>query len=187
VVDSETKWYLAKFLQDNSIDISPLKSISEDAYNFAKAAKKTVRANEVESQYNYRKITFTGIEGPQFGQDTLFFTISPVPNSQITQMIIEAVDGWSNFEIVEAGLASSKNTDINNTSVNYTQIGKATKNGNKFTINISGVDPNNASAGYIKVKGGKLGGSFGSYAEGFGVKAIKIKGKNDGGFGVPGF
>ena len=187
VVDSETKWYLAKFLQDNSIDISPLKSISEDAYNFAKAAKKTVRANEVESQYNYRKITFTGIEGPQFGQDTLFFTISPVPNSQITQMIIEAVDGWSNFEIVEAGLASSKNTDINNTSVNYTQIGKATKNGNKFTINISGVDPNNASAGYIKVKGGKLGGSFGSYAEGFGVKAIKIKGKNDGGFGVPGY
>lgn len=186
VVDSETKWYLAKFLQDNSIDISPLRSISEDAYNFARAAKATVRANQIEGQKDYRKITFTGIEGPQFGQDTLFFTISPVPNSQITKMVIDAVNGWDNFEIVEAGLASTKNTDINNTSVNYTQIGKATKNGNKFEINISGVSPSNAAAGYIRVKGGKLGGAYGSYAEGFGIKGIKIKGKNDGGFGPPG-
>jgi len=53
--------------------------------------------------------------------------------------------------------------------------------GNKFEINLSGVDASKVRAGYIQIKANKLGGKYGSLAEGYGISQIKLKGKDDGG------
>ena len=184
IVDSETKWLMARFWKDakenhrgsydQSVNLAP-PQVNDRVRNFIIAAANTVTADKINIKDNYRKITFTGTVGPSEGIDYIYFSI-PTNLETVNRIVIEGVDGWTNFKITEYGLSSSGGNDRGSYRKNNTTLNVS---GGKVAIDINGPGSENRF-GYIKVVGGSLGSKYGSRAEGFGIKRIKAEGITNG-------
>lgn len=185
IVDSETKWYMAKFwklvkatrpdIWRASTETSVPSQVTPAVINWIKAAANTASASEIGSK-TYRKTTFTGTVGPGIGTDVLFFKL-PQFDQAINGIEITADDGdWGNYSIVYCGLRNGYSTDI----FSYTQVAtNVAKSNGKFTITIPEFNNQTYTHGFIFVEGRTLNaGKFG-YAEGFGIKDIQVKGKSN--------
>lgn len=183
IVDSETKWLMARFWKnakenhrpsyDQSVNAAPAQ-VNDRVRNFILAAASTVTADKINIKDNYRKITFTGTTGPSEGVDYIYFSI-PTHLETVNRIVIEGVDGWTNFKVAEYGLSASGGNNRSSYRVTNTTLNIS---GSKIAIDINGPGSQNRF-GYIKLVGGSLGSKYGR-AEGFGIKRIKAEGISNG-------
>jgi len=184
IVDSETKWYFAKFwkkvkrerkdIWDASTKTSVPSEVTAKVLAYINAAVNTVEAFEIESQKSYRKMTFSGTVGPGVGEDVIFFKI-PSFTTQIKSIEIRGETGdWGNFEITAAGLKKGFSNNI----FQYTQMSNyLTKNSNTYTIDFPDFNNGMYDYGYIFVRGNRLNPSKYGQAEGFGINRIRVYAK----------
>lgn len=176
-VDSETKWYLAKFWKnevnfDNWIIWARDVAKVPEVIKYMQAARSTVEASEI-GNATYRKITFTGFGGPSEAKDIIFFEI-PISKLKIVNSIfIEADENplWRNFYIDAYGWSSSYTTDIFQTNI---QNISAYALNNNIEIQMGGMPAADCRYMWILVTG-KSVAYYGS-GEGFGIKAIEAYG-----------
>ena len=97
-VDSETKWYLAKFwLGIKSSDNEKFQAwknfASEDIRKYIIAVENMGTTSSINSDRSYKKISFSGTVGPSVASDVIFFEI-PAGILKINNIIITADSKW---------------------------------------------------------------------------------------------
>jgi peptidoglycan hydrolase-like protein with peptidoglycan-binding domain len=176
-VDSETKSYMAMFWKN-------LKQYYPGLYDQKKTAAPSgtlVYIQKIEtiglaSDINtkiYKKLTFSGISGPNEGKDIISFEI-PSDFKTINTIEITADDSpaWQNFSI-ESYIYGSVDDLFKGT---YVSANKTPSSG-KITINLAGLDATNVKYFWLSIVGKSIAG-FGT-AEGFSIKSIKVTGKKE--------
>ena len=114
-VDSETKWYLAKFwlnMKSNENDrFNSWKDYASDEIKKYIVAVENMRlapsvGTVQDAQFtgveSYKKITFTGFEGPSTGVDVIYFEVRD-EIAKINKIIIKADQSasWRNFKVTQ--------------------------------------------------------------------------------------
>jgi len=180
-VDSETKWYMAKYwgimkstLKSNG-GWDQVKSMVSSAgvQDFWDAARGTVQAYSLAANdARYRKLSFTGTRGPTETADFLVFEVPPATQTlesyMINKIIITPDSEWNNFTVSHIGYASSRAGA--EAYQNSQEVYKDARNG---TIEINlGQSHSNARYIWFKVAGRSLPSRYG-YAEGFGIRKIR--------------
>jgi len=173
-VDSETKWYLAKFwkkVYDERRDIWNA-SMPFEGNRYITAAKDAVVAAEIGSK-TYKKTTFSGAVGPKNARDVIFFEL-PSSLAGVQKIIIEADTSWSAFEVTRYGRTTdqSKAHQLKNAQ----NSGATIDSSGNIEINLGTVYPNEDNGRYmwIELNGFKIANH--GNAEGFAIKSIKAKG-----------
>ena len=182
-VDSETKWYMAKYWEEMKPTLKSnggwdqVNSMVSSAgvQDFWNAARGTVQAFSLAANdANYRKLSFTGTSGPTETSDYLVMTVPDAGisfDSYVLDKIIITPDSeWNNFTIAEAGYSSSRSG--------------AEAYQNAFPVNINAGNGNieivlsqdHAAAKHIwfRVVGRSLPSRYGR-AEGFGIRKIRAQ------------
>lgn len=188
IVDSETKWLMARFWKRvfnerrdiwNSA-VTYFSAFKGNGYMFA--AKDAVTANQIGSG-TYKKVTFTGTVGPGEAVDYIFFELPEI--EKINKITIKTDPVWNDVIITEWGFASAFYDG--NTSKYRRTTGQ-----NKRPVSVSGVTnhieinlPNlsrnlQARYGYVKVTGKKIPSKYGTRVEGFGISSITASGYKPG-------
>lgn len=202
IVDSETKWFFAKFwrkVKSTNLDLynkslTYISGVNGKVYEYIVAAANTATLEDwdgnsgVNPKKSYRKITQSGSSrGADCGEDYIFFQIPDFQGysdqpGYFNKIVIEADNdaAWRNFELIEYGLAASLSTgDFKNPS-KYTissSLIPVDADGN-IVINLAKTNSGTVVNGFVKIRGKSLGGSYGTLAEGFGIKRIYIQGVN---------
>lgn len=189
-VDSETKWFLAlvwlviKAFQGQNVLNDWKNFASPEIRKYIEKVENMSLAPDVNSGKPYRKITFTGTDGPKFGADVLFMQVpSSVINVTGITIIPDQQDPrWRNFKVTAVGWNPSFSTNV----FNYANGGKIEAlNLNGLSGNIN-IPINNLEAAacryiFISIEGLSLSNPPFGRGEGFGISGIKINGTVDGG------
>jgi len=178
-VDSETKWYLAKFWLDMKFGNNQLFEnwkayASEDIKKYIVAAENMGLASLINSNKIYKKTTFSGFTGPNEGADIIWFKV-PDDFVKVEKIIISpdnSVNGWRNFYLESYGYSSSETTDIFQTTF-FTGLNLSAATSD-IEINLSNIPTTTAKYFWVRLVGGSIA-NFGS-AEGFSISSIKAVG-----------
>lgn len=181
-VDSETKSYMAfawkNLKKTNPTKYSTLRSAAANNSNTASIVKYIDSADAAGTVADintkvYKKLTFSGFSGPGQGEDILYFKI-PDSIERVNKIIIEADASsvWRNWSVGTIGYSSTYNSNI--FAYNVLAVNKSAATGT-IEISLNGISGSSARHLWIHVIASSLQG-FG-YAEGFGIKSIKVFGK----------
>lgn len=181
-VDSETKWYMAKYWREMknalvaSFQWDQVKAWVREAgvQDFWDAARGTVQAYSLAANdATYKKLSFTGTSGPTQTSDYL---VMEVPDAGVdsfesylvNKIIITPDSEWNNFFIAEAGYSSSRSGA--EAYQNAFDVNISARNGNIEIV----LEQSHSSAKYIwfRIVGESLPDRYGR-AEGFGISKIR--------------
>lgn len=190
IVDSETKALISKrLLELASQDPERYNRWKDQAriYGVLRFWNASVDAGNIESLGSgavYKKISFTGFEGPSTITDVIYFEI-PASCHYVTRLKIDfgywknvkvVTYGWSNIDSSEAAPLTSQQrlNRYNQRLVNLTPDSAGV-----VTINTSMLN-SDCKYMYIKVRSNSklntLNAIFGPYAEGYSLQSIKVDG-----------
>lgn len=181
-VDSETKWYLALYWL--TLKASNLKLFNDWKEFASPDIKKYIQKVEdmgvtgtIGSGKVYRKITFTGFQGPKLGEDVLFFE---TPASLLTvdkiTIIPDSDSRWRNYKAISVGWSKSFITDIfKSDSAQALDLSAKTSN---IDIPMNGRKGADVKYLWVALRGEPVPG-FG-YGEGFGISSIQLTGLTQG-------
>lgn len=177
-VDSETKWYLAKFWL-NMRDSDPLlfegwrDYASEDIRKYIIAVENMGTTSSINSDRSYKKLSFSGVTGPSVASDVIFFEI-PDGMLKVDNIIITADEDpkWRQFKVAAIGWSSTYQTDI----FKFGGIELLDLSAESGTIDIpmNGRYLEEAKYIFVNIIGNKIPG-FGQ-AEGFSIARIDAQG-----------
>ena len=182
-VDSETKWYLAKFWKKvykerrdiYDVSLTYISGIDGKVYEYIEAARKCALASDINNA-TYKKTTFSGVINPKEARDVLFFKL-PTNLTVITELQFNVDTSWSNCKIV--GYGRARGTDSVESMPNRTDTNLTVKNG-VVRIKLGGIRPGSDLGQYmwIEVYGESIknGSIDNGYAEGFAVKRVRCSG-----------
>lgn len=177
-VDSETKWYLAKFWlnmksNDNNLFQAWKQYASEDIRKYIVAVENMGTSSSINSGKSYKKLTFSGTVGPSTASDFIFFEI-PDDISTINNIIITADSDpkWRQFKVALIGWSSTYQTDI--FKLGGIELLDLSAQSGTVTIPMNGRSRSDAKYMCINVVGQKIPG-FGQ-AEGFSIARIDVEG-----------
>jgi len=181
-VDSETKSYFAKSVwQEKSVqEYSDFISFANATGNSAAtkymdAARNAVSANNINVS-EYKKISFTGFEGPGEVRDIIFFSLAEDSLDFISSIEIEFGE-WQNVVVESYGYSGNYSADIFQYQFNL--AGNRRPEQNIVSLSIPDQQISSCKHFWISIKGGKLPVKYG-YAEGFSIKRIYCKGSTTG-------
>jgi len=177
-VDSETKWYLAKYwLNLKSSNPELFKGYkdfaSDDIKKYIQKVENMGLAQTIGNGKVYRKTTFTGFAGPNSATDILFIEI---PSQMITVdkiIIVPDTDiRWRNYKVTSFGWASSFSTNIfEYPNIEPLDLSAVSSN---IEIPMNGKPGSEARFAWINILGGGIYGL--GQGEGFGISDIRIQG-----------
>ena len=117
-VDSETKWYLAKFWLNMKLSTPELfqgwkNYAPEDIRKYIIAVENMGTTSSINSNRSYKKITFSGTVGPSIALDYIFFEI-PDDILKVNNIIITADSDpkWRQFKVTSIFWSSTYQTDL---------------------------------------------------------------------------
>jgi len=175
-VDSETKWYLAKYwlnlkTTNNSLFESWKSFASEDIRKYIQKVEEMGLAPDINTGKVYRKTTFTGVAGPSSASDVIFFEI---PQSIIgIEKIIIVPDQdirWRNYKAISFGWHSSFSSNIfHYPNIEALDLSAATGN---IEIPMNGRSGESARYIWVNLVGGPIYGL--GQGEGFGISEINV-------------
>jgi len=185
-VDSETKWHLSRYWkQEIPTDINRLEAYkswaTEEIKVYIDAAINTKKASDInQNDAIYKKITFTGFEGPTTGEDVIYFEI-PSQIEKINKITIkpDMLPAWRNYSIKYYGFSSQPIQDLPNgilsQEAHLTPLNLSASNSD---IEIIFPEKNYEEIRYmfIVISAGKSP-SYGAYAETFSIKSIVATGR----------
>jgi hypothetical protein len=177
-VDSETKWYLAKFWLNMKSSTPELfqgwkNFASEDIRKYIIAIENMGTTSSINSDRSYKKITFSGTVGPSVASDVIFFEI-PDDILKINNIIITADSDpkWRQFKVASIGWSSTYQTDIY--KLGGLELLDLSAQSGTITIPMNGRSTSDAKYMCINLIGNKISG-FGQ-AEGFSIARIDVDG-----------
>jgi hypothetical protein len=177
-VDSETKWYLAKFWLNMKLSTPELfqgwkNFASEDIRKYINAVENMGTTSSINSDKSYKKLTFSGTTGPSTSSDLIFFE-APDDFLKINNIIITADSDpkWRQFKVTLIGWSSTYETDIY--KLGGIELLDLSANSGTITIPMNGRKIEDAKYMCINIVGNKIPG-FGE-AEGFSIARIDIQG-----------
>lgn len=185
-VDSETKWYLAKFwLNMKKDDLTRFNAwkayASDDIKKYIVAVENMGLSSSVNNGgLSYGKITFTGFEGPSTGTDVIYFEVRD-ELAKINKIIIKPDESasWKNFKVTYYGFSSKPIQSLPNgildAEAHITPLNLDASSG-EIVINFPEKDYAEIRYMYICVSAGKSS-YYGSFAETFSIKSIEAKGR----------
>ena len=177
-VDSETKWYLAKFwlnmkATDSNLFQAWKQYASEDIRKYIIAVENMGTSSSINSGKSYKKLTFSGTVGPTLASDYIFFEI-PDDLLKINNIIITADTDpkWRQFKVASIGWSPTYQTDILKSS--GIELLDLSAGSGTITIPMNGRNRSDAKYMWINIVGNKIPG-FGQ-AEGFSIARIDAEG-----------
>jgi len=185
-VDSETKWYLAQYwrgeIQTDSNRLTNFKSwATPEILQYITAAEKINRVASINQENMiYKKITFTGFEGPSTGEDIIYFEL-PNEIQKINKITIkpDVSPAWRNFKVKYYGFSSKPIQSLVNgildQEAHITALNADASNAD-VEILFTEKDYQETRYMFIVVSAGKSP-SYGQYAETFSIKSITATGR----------
>ena len=177
-VDSETKWYLAKFWLNMKSSTPGLfqdwKNLaSEDIRKYIIAVENMGTTSSINSNKSYKKLSFSGVTGPSVASDVIFFEI-PDDILKINNIIITADSDpkWRQFKVALIGWSPTYQTDI--FKLSGLELLDLSAQSGTVTIPMNGRSTLDAKYMCINLIGNKISG-FGQ-AEGFSIARIDVDG-----------
>ena len=177
-VDSETKWYLAKFWLNMKLATPELfegwkNFASEDIRKYIIAVENMGTTSSINSNRSYKKITFSGTVGPSVALDYIFFEI-PDDILKINNIIITADSDpkWRQFKVITIYWSSTYQTDL--LKFGGAELLDLSAQSGTVTIPMNGRSISDAKYMCIALIGSKIPG-FGQ-AEGFSIARIDVDG-----------
>ena len=177
-VDSETKWYLAKFWLNMKASTPEVfegwrNFASPDIRKYIIAVENMGTTSSINSDRSYKKLSFSGTVGPSIASDYIFFKI---PDSLLTvnEIIItaDADPKWRQFKAAAIGWSSTDQTDI--FKFGGIELLDLSAQSGEIKIPMNGRSREDAKYIFVNIIGNKIPG-FGE-AEGFSIARIDVKG-----------
>lgn len=177
-VDSETKWYLAKFWLNMKASTPEIFEswkafASQDIRKYIIAVENMGTTSSINSNKSYKKLTFSGTVGPSIASDIIFLEV-PDDILKINNIIITADSDpkWRQFKVAYVGWSSTYETDI--FKLGGIELLDLSAQSGTITIPMNGRNTSDAKYICISITGQKITG-FGQ-AEGFSIARIDIEG-----------
>jgi len=177
-VDSETKWYLAKFWLNMKSSTPELFQgwkdfASEDIRKYIIAVENIGTTSSINSNKSYKKLSFSGTVGPSIALDYIFFEI-PDDILKINNIIITADSDpkWRQFKVITIYWSSTYQTDL--LKFGGAELLDLSAQSGTVTIPMNGRSISDAKYMCITLIGSKIPG-FGE-AEGFSIARIDVDG-----------
>jgi len=175
-VDSETKWYLAKYwlnliVTNNQLFESWKTFASEDIRKYIQKVEEMGLAPDIGSGKTYRKTTFTGVAGPSLASDVIFFEIPQSVLSVEKIIIVPDQDiRWRNYKAISFGWHSSFSTNIfEYPNIEALDLSAVSTN---IEIPMNGRSAESVRYVWVNLVGGGIYGL--GQGEGFGISEINV-------------
>lgn len=177
-VDSETKWYLAKFWLNMKASTPEIFEgwkafAAQDIRKYIIAVENMGTSSSINSGKSYKKLTFSGTVGPSLALDYIFLEV-PDDISKINNIIITADSDpkWRQFKVTSIFWSSTYQTDL--FKFGGAELLDLSAQSGTIIIPMNGRDRVDAKYMCISVVGDKIPG-FGQ-AEGFSIARIDVEG-----------
>ena len=177
-VDSETKWYLAKFWLNMKLSTPELfqgwkNYAPEDIRKYIIAVENMGTTSSINSNRSYKKITFSGTVGPSIALDYIFFEI-PDDILKVNNIIITADSDpkWRQFKVTSIFWSSTYQTDL--LKFGGAELLDLSAQSGTITIPMNGRSTSDAKYMCISLIGNKISGL--GQAEGFSIARIDVDG-----------